>query len=349
MRCLFLNTKRYSLNDSVIHGVKLNGWEIKVVDYLDFFNSSVNSFVSKYESLPNKIKKLWKESYVKKTNKCYLNVFIEYQPDLVIIYNNQNLLPDTMIQFKRKAKIAYILGDNPLYSPTSNYNLHLLFYADYIICPDTFWLDQLKVLGVKNIYFDCFSFNPEVYFPFYPKQEQFDEFQSDIVYVGSAHKTNWGYKRFLFLNQFRNFNLKAFISGDGYFNQWKTFFPELRDKIIPHHSYDNKFNNVVYNCSKIAPVELVPSLFNGIHIRVFDVLGSGIFPLCEYSKDIDEMFQNIKVPFVKNYYDTEGITNELIKDECARKDLVLQMRDRIESKYCPESVIGRMLNKLNFN
>lgn len=52
-----------------------------------------------------------------------------------------------------------MLGDNPLYTPTSIYNLHILFSADYVICPDSMWRDQLTQMGVKNAVFDCFGFN----------------------------------------------------------------------------------------------------------------------------------------------------------------------------------------------
>ncbi len=346
MKCLFLSAKRYSINDSVIRGFIASDWDIKVCDYEDFFHKSVNSFVSKYESIPNKIKRFWKDGYIQKINSGYIKVFDDYNPDLVFIYNNQNALPKTIEHFKKSSKVVFLLGDNPLYSPTNAYNLHILFYADYIISPDTFWMEQLEAMGIENTYFDCFSFNPDLFYPQKPKTDIFDMYQSDFVYVGNAHKNNWGYKRFLFLNQFSKFNLKAFLSGESKNSRWLSFFPELRKRVVLHNEYSPTFNNMVYNCSKIAPIEMVPALFNGIHVRVFDALGSGIFPLCEYSKDIEMIFDGIGVPLVKRYQEASKIAADLLDSNDHRIDLVNRMRSRVQEVYSPPKVINRMLARL---
>jgi len=341
-KCLLILSGSYSIKNSAIKGFMLNNWSVKSVDYRSFANPLLNYLVKNFESLPNRLKKLWKTPYTTKINKEYLRIFKLENPDLVFIYNNQYLLPETLEIIRKESKIVFILGDHPLYTPTNPYNLHLLKYADYIICPDTFWLEQIKIVGINNVYFDFFSYDTESYYPFTPSQEQRKIYNTDLVYIGSAHKTAWGYKRFLFLNHFKMFDLKAYISGDGYANKWSKLFPELKDKIIKHDVVDN----IVYNCSKIAPIELVPSLFNGIHIRVLDVLGSGIFPLCEYSKDLETLFQGLDVPLIKHYSEAEGLTKVLLNDDKYRLMLIKQMRTRVEDTHNPKIVISRMLNKV---
>ena len=345
-KCLFLSARRYSINSSVIRGFESNNFEIRVIDYEDFFNRSVNRFVRKYESLPNRIKNLWKNKYIERINKRYLKEFSDYCPDIVFIYNNQNIFPETIKHFRKSAKVAFLLGDNPLYTPTNKYNLHILFSADYIISPDSFWCEQLHKMGINNVYFDCFSFDTEVYYPFEVEKDLLEKHRSDLVYVGAAHKNNWGYKRFLFLDQFKKFNLKVYISGGGYTKIWGAFFPILKEKIIAHNRYDHQFNNTVYNCSKISPVELVPSLFNGVHVRVFDILGSGIFPLCEYSPDLERVFTGIDVPFIRSFNEAENIADHLLQNDTLRKALIAKMRDVIIEKYSPGIVIRRMLEKI---
>lgn len=346
MKCLLIISGGHSITKSVVNGFNSHNWDVMVVNYKDFFNSTVNSFIKNLEFAPNRLKDLWKTPYIRLLNKNYVGIFEKENPDLVFIYNNQYLLPDTLELVRKKSKIVFILGDHPLYTPTNPYNLHLLKYADYIICPDTFWLEQIKIIGINNVYFDFFSYDPESYYPFSPSQKQRKIYNSDLVYIGTAHKTAWGYKRFLFLSHFKMFDLKAYISGDGYTNKWSKLFPELNNKIIKHDVVDNQFNNMVYNCSKIAPIELVPSLFNGIHIRVFDVLGAGIFPLCEYSKDLEILFQGLDVPLIKHYSEAEGLTRALLNDDKYRKMLIKQMRIRVEDMHNPKIVISRMLNKV---
>jgi len=255
--------------------------------------------------------------------------------------------PETLVTFKERARIAFFLGDNPLYSPTSINNIHILQYADYIICPDSMWKEQLEKMGIKNVKLDFLGFDESVYHPFQPTGDLKSIYNSDFVYIGHAHLSGWGYKRFLFLNHFSDFNIKIFLVGSGYDKYWFKFFPKLRDKIImPGNKdrYNQKFSNLIYNCSKIGPVELVPSYFNGIHPRVFELLGSGIFPLCEYSRDLEMVFSGLNVPFIKNYDEIKDIAEYLLRNDDLRAQLISGMRQRIMDLYRPEKVISRLID-----
>jgi spore maturation protein CgeB len=343
---MFLSSKAYSIHKSVERGLTENGIEVYRIHYSENLSKAENLLINFSTRLPQRINKATMSYIVRKINNIYLKLFKLYDPDIIFIYNNQLLEPATLSDLKSNAKIVFYLGDNPLYSQTSIYNLHILFLADYIICPDSFWISQLEKMGIKNIVFDCFSFDSDVYYPFAPGNEEKNKYQSDLVYVGVAHKTNWGYKRFLFLDKFKKFNLKAFMNKDVYNTKWAAFFPGLKSKIIPHNRYDQVFNNIVYNCSKICPVDLVPSLFHGVHIRVFDSLGSGIFPLCEYSPDLIKVFEGIDFPYINNYEDAETIAESLLNADLKRKDLIQKMRTHVMQNYAPKLVIRRMLDYL---
>lgn len=346
MKCMFLSPSRYSVTSALNIGLKGNNLDVHLVDYEDFFNSYVNGLVISTESLPYRIKNIWKKSYLKKINAQYFDMYQRIQPELVVVYNNQSIDPSVLRQFKKYSKILFVLGDNPLYSPTNIYNIHILFLADYIICPDTFWRDQLRSMGIKNAEFDCFGIDTVNYFKYTPSEDQMKLYSSDLVYVGNAHKNNWGYKRFLFLNLFRNFNLKAFISGDGYLNRWQELFPDLESHIIPHGRYDHKFNNLVYNCSKIYPVETVPALFNGIHIRVFEALGAEILPICEYTSDLDIVFGDMGIPVIRSYHEAAEIADYYIRNEVMRLEMIRKMRERVHGNYSSKTVVGRALSAL---
>ena len=345
MKCLFLAPTRYPFIQSISSGFLASGVELKTVDYQDFFSPRQNRIYNNYTALPRKLRKIWEDPYVKKANEEYLRLFEAFKPDLVFIYNNQLVLPQLLETFRKKARIGFMLGDNPLYTPTNIYNLHILFHADYIISPDTLWQEQLNRLGIRNIVFDCFGFNSDLYFPMDVPEETYSAYRSDFAYIGSASKTNWGYKRLLFLSLFKDFDLKAYISGNG-LERWYSIFPGIKDKIVPHNRFDPAFNNLVYNCSKIAPVEQVPSLFNGIHVRVFDILGAGILPLCEASVDLENLFEGIDIPLIRDYREAKEVAQYWLEAEEERKNCIHLMRARVEERYTPQQVIDRMTNRL---
>lgn len=346
MKCLFLSASRYSLNNSIIAGLKSRGIDVTMVDYISFFDQSTNKFINKTKGLPKRITNLWMKSYFGRISRCYLKIYNEIRPDLLIVYNNQFLQPDILKIFKEKSKIAFFLGDHPLYTPTANYNLHLLTMADYIITPDSFWKTQLSQMGLKNVVFDMFGFDEEVYHKLIPTEMQIEKHRSDLVYIGSLSKSNWAYKRLMFLDLFRDLDLRVYLNKDQYNNLWREYFPELNDKIFDHKEYDVCFNNAVYNCSRIGPVETVPSIFNGIHVRVIDLLGACVFPLVEYTKDFDMVFDGLDIPTILNYEQGSELARHLLSHDDERQSLIEKMRQRVIDNYSPELVIGRMLESI---
>lgn len=333
----------YSLINTITKGFADNDIETIEVDYETFFSPAVNNFVNRFESLPNKIKSTWKRRYIRKVNDEYTKLFEETNPGIVFIYNNQLILPETLRYFRQKSKVFFFLGDNPLYTPTSEYNLTILYHADYIMCPDTFWARQLERMGVKNIHFGVFGFDERTFYPFTPGKTDFEKYRSDLVYIGAGQKTNWGFKRFMFLNNFRDLDMKAYISGDGYFSKWKAYFPELEKRIVPIKYVDQPTTNLICNCGKIYPIDLVPSFFQGIHIRIMDSIGSGVMPLVEHSDNIDMVFDKAELPCLKNYEEAEKLAKYYLQNDSRRERIVANLRDFVADRYEPKNVIRGML------
>ena len=345
MKCLILAPKRYPFIHSLEKEMVRQDIEVCVVDYTDFFSKHINRFVKKYTSLPRKIKRHWEEPHENRINQSYAEICKNYEPDIVLIYNNQLASPDFLRTIKKTSKIVFLLGDHPLYTPTSLTNLHILFFADYVICPDSMWAEQLTRMGVKNVVQDYVSFSEEIYFPMKVSEEEHEEYGSDCVFIGTGQKINWGYKRMLYLSLFREFDLKIYLSGSG-MRRWYKYFPDTATRIIPYDHYSSTFNNLLYNCSKVTPVDLVPSLFNGIHARVFDAIGAGILPMCEYSSDLEHFFEGIAIPLIRNYDEATDFTRYWISHDLERKDLVSKLRDRIAREHSPQKVINRMMDRI---
>lgn len=344
MKCLLLAPSRYPFIRSIPAGMEASGIDVRMVDYQDFFQSRVNSRFNNYTSLPRKLRRLWEDPYVRRANEEYLRIFREYRPELVFIYNDQLVQPETIAAFKGSARIAFYLGDNPLYTPTNIHNLSILFGSDYTITPDSLWKEQLTRMGVRNVVVDHFGMNEALYHPLEITDAQRTEHAADLVYIGSSSKTNWGYKRARFLNLFSGMDLRAYISGS--MERWYAEFPALAAKVHAHDRFDAGFNNLVYNCGKLAPVEQVPSLFHGIHVRVFDALGAGILPFCEYSKDFVDEFGDTGAPVIRDYREAEELARHWIAAESERRSVIDRMRARATERYAPHLVIQRLIDRL---
>ncbi len=344
MKCLLLAPSRYPFIRAIGSGLRKNGITVRAVDYQDFFGPRTNARYNNYTSLPRRLRRLWEEPYVRRANEEYLRILSEEKPDLVFIYNDQLVRPGTVRAFQEQARVAFYLGDHPLYTPTNPYNLSILSASSYTITPDSFWREQLMRMGLDNVVVDHFGTDPEVHFPMEVTAAQRAEHGADLMYIGSASKTSWGYKRARFLDLFSGMDLRAWITGP--MDRWYDEFPALAAKVRPHGHFDAAFNNLAYNCAKLAPVELVPSLFHGIHVRVFDALGAGALPLCEYSLDLEETFAGTGIPLIRDYREAAELARHWIAADAERAATVARMRAVAAGRYAPELVIRRMLDHI---
>jgi len=266
-------------------------------------------------------------------------------PDIVFIYNNQGLHPEVLKKFKKSSKIVFFLGDSPYYSHTNDYNLQILFEANLIISPDSQWIDQLKILGLKDIVLDFPGYNPNVYFKFLPSDEDMNRYSADIIFLGRCYSDSWGYKRVLFLNYFKDFDIRIYASGHGW-DKWLDYFPELRSKMLVHDRHDQHFNNLIANCAKIYPVDANPGTLAGIHMRVFDCIGSCILPLVEFRKDLESVFPNGEIPIIRDYRDIPGLCKHYLNNETERILTISKLHKRVCENYLPDQFADRILKML---
>ena len=155
--------------------------------------------------LPYRLRKPWEKSFYSHLNKKFVHWFEQEKPDIIMIYNDSMLLPETVQIFRKKARVVFYLGDNPYYTWNKPFFLNLLMQADYIFAPDTMWIEQLKMLGIKNIYFEILGWDRKHYFPNEPSCNERKKYTSDLLFIGNTYTTNWGYKRALFLSRFARF------------------------------------------------------------------------------------------------------------------------------------------------
>jgi hypothetical protein len=345
MKVLLLIGDEYSLKRSLVKALIQSGCEVSTFNWRKVYSSAVNKYYGQLFRLPYKFRRNFEITYQKKINAAIKSMTDSVNPDLVLVYNNEMLNIKTLRSIKAKSKIAFILGDSPYYSPTNTENLQLLCESDYIFAPDTFWIEQLKKLGIDNIEFLQTGSNEEDNYTRECSEEEKKRYGNDAVFIGLQYSGAWGYKRALFLNSFSDLDLR--IYGSSAWGRWVDIFPSLKDKIVLHSGrlpFDTV--NTIMNCGKIYPVDVNPGILNGIHIRVYECINSGILPIVEYTKDLDSVFKGTDLPIIKDYRESKEIGEYYISHEKERKELVDKLRVFVSNHYTPALAAKTMIDRI---
>jgi len=323
------------------------GYECQNIDYRKILKNWETKINTQMFRLPDKVRIKWEKYFFSKINRWYRTQIAILKPDIVFIYNNEMLLPSTLKEIKnQKKKILFYLGDNPLFTPTSRYNIDVLQYADAVFVPDTFWQMQLKKIGLPHVHHLLPPLPEKQYF----KIDGFDsdaikKYQTDIVYVGMCYNDSWGYKKACFLNWFTGYNLQ--IYGNKAWKRWFRFFPELEKHYTESNYVPYQRLNIMYNAAKIVPVDGNPAIFNGIHLRVFESLSSGTLPLMEWNADMDFVFKDITdLPAIKDYRAIPETLEFFLGNNEAREQTVHEMKQAYSKQYNSSSVVDKILKAL---
>lgn len=348
MKVILFVPEIYSLCEMLQDGFEANGGTVIIADYQKLINHRVNRFYEKTSGLPKRITKYWKQAYFKLINKEYIEFCNREKPDLVVIYNNQFFYSETIEKLKRDSKIVFILGDNPLWSKTFDYNLTILKSADLVICPDSHWQFELSMVGIPNIVCDYIGYSKKRFFPVSVIPEVLlKKYESDLLFIGRNYDGSSGYKRALFLNSFAGLNLKVF--GTGAWDKWLNDFPALKPHFYPGKGRISQEElNFAINSAKIYPIDQNTGIINGLHLRIFEAIGAGALPLVEWRKDVDDVFEGL-LPVIKKYSESKEIAKYYLESDKTRIETIEALRKHIESRYTPALFVRRILVKLGLN
>ena len=345
MKALLFIPGVYSLAEMLQDGFEANSWGTQIMDYQILVSHLTNRFYERTAGLPDRITKYWTPQYFKLINKKYFEVCLSEKPDIIVIYNNQFFFPETIEKLKKHSRIVFILGDNPLWSKTFDYNLAILKYADLILSPDSYWQHELTSIGIPNVICDYIGYSPKRFFKTTEIPDLIKiKYQSDLLFIGRNYNDSSGYKRTQFLSSFAGLNLKIF--GTTEWNKWLSYFPEL----YPHFNLgteriSQKELNMAINCTKVYPIDQNTGIVNGLHLRVFEAIGAGTLPVMEWRKDVDMVFGKL-LPVIKNYNESREIVSYYLLNEQVRNDTISKLRTLIKNDYTPSLYVKRIIKKL---
>lgn len=319
--------------------------EVEIVNYLDFLPNYYHKLIDKSGKLPGIIERNIRKLYFKKIQLKYIKIIKEKNPDIIFVYNDQMLCAETLNHISNKIRIGVYLADSPLFLSKREHIIELIRRVNIVFAPDTYWLEQCKMLGAKKTEYLIPGHNIQNHFKLTPTAEHLQEYSSDIFFMGSPYNDNWGYKRALFLSKFCKFNFR--FLGPENWKYWFSYFPELGDKFVLKQGYlPDEELNLQMNCSKIIPVDANPGIINGFHIRVFDSIASGVLPLIEHRKDLNEILKKTGLPFITNYNDIPEIAGYYINHNIERNNLIEKLQNTVLQKFSNESAANKIFSAL---
>lgn len=347
-RALLLCAKKYSLFNSCIELLAELAQETRGIDIRSRISAADLRINAQIYRLPFKIKNRWETYFLKKANKILIAEIQNFDPDLILVYNSEYLLPETCAEIKKKAELVFFMGDSPFYTPLNNYYLTCLIYADLILSPDSFWIEQLNTMGLRQTVFYVPGIDETSYFMLNGPDRLKELDERDVLYAGSCYVNSWGYKKALLMSQFTRFNFRLY--GNAMWKRWFRFFPELEGKYVEAEFIPAQKLNRMLNSSKMTPVDGNPGILNGFHLRLLEALGAGTLPLVEYRKDVEKLlFKGCRaiLPLIKDYSKAGDLVEYFLKNESERQGLVKELKDYVLSHYNAKANSEMLLEALN--
>ncbi|MBN2350330.1 MAG: glycosyltransferase [Bacteroidales bacterium] len=333
MKLILFMPENGSISKSFFNGFINQATTIKIVDYSKIISSRLIKADNKGSYLPYNYRNYIRNRLLVKIQKLYLQVVMEEKPDLIIVYNDQMLTGETVREIKKTGcKVVVYLADSPLFLVRRDHMLKMMLEVDRVFAPDSYWLQQLNIMGITHTSFLIPGYNADQYYKKEVTREEMDELGSDLIFVGSPYQNIWGYKRALFLNSFSQLDIK--IYGPQKWERWFFEFPNLEKRcVLSNTRISDETINTMLNCCKIYPVDANPGIINGLHIRIFECISAGILPLVEYRADINRVFDQIELPVITNYLEAPELARYYINNPGITAEKVKKLSGFISRKY----------------
>jgi len=346
-RTLILCPKRYSVYD-LLHSI-LSGMsgEIRGFDVNDHIGNRKLWLNAQAFRFPGSVRGRWESYFLRTANERLLREINDFKPDMVLVYNSEYLLPETCATIRKRAKLLFYLGDSPFYTPHSNWFLTCLTYADLVLAPDSFWISQLNTVGLSATMHFIPGIDEKLYFRVSDEMIPEDTGSSEILYVGSNYLNSWGFKKAMLMSKFTAYDLR--IYGNSAWKRWFDLFPELKAAFVETGYIDTVRVNLMFNRTKIIPVDGNPAIINGVHLRLMEALGAGTLPLTEYRQDIDRLIfegSGLEIPFIRDYSNAADVAGYWLSHDRERDETAEAMRSFVLKKYSAGENAARLSERL---
>ncbi len=233
--------------------------------------------------------------------------------DLVLILKAGDMEEEILFEVRKHVPIlANWWVDDPF---NQDANLDLYKYYDYFFVFDSYYIPELKKLGLENaVWLPC-AFNPSNYFP----GEANSKYATDLAFVGSYFPP-----REELFSYLKNEKLDISIWGPGWENAplqnfFKKYPKSLKGSNLPNAEAAN-----LYRSAKIClNLNHSHSKIDGINQRMLEIIASGGFQLCDYRDGFSAIFEDSKeIAYFKDSSDIPELVDFYLENEEKRKSII---------------------------
>ena len=285
------------------------------------------------------------KSYLIKENKKFISTVSKEKPDLLLIIKGDHIFPETLEKIKNvlSCPVVSYIWDEPFYTHNNNQDDYrkanlkngILFY-DFIFVFDTFYIEEIRRRGGKNVRYLPLATNPSRYKDILVSDQDKVNYGYDVCFIGLPFPN-----RVEMFESLRDYNLGVF--GD----HWTKYFM-LKGKKTPSYYRglaSGETVNKIYLSSKIVLNIHHPHSIEGLNTRTFDIPACGAFEMVDYKKNVEKHFKIDKeIVTFENINELKSKIDFYLKNDDFRKTISECGQQRVLSEH---TWVHRAMNVIN--
>lgn len=292
--------------------------------------------------------------YRKKINSEILKDVLNFKPDIFLVQNESDLLPETVSEIKNSGIITVNLnGDYVFDSTRYQYFPIILKYYDYVFYGEKIWIDNYKRVAPNTKFIKTVGAYNEKYF--YPLNKEIldknSELKADLSFAGSAYGFKAeGHYRVEIINSVADLGLK--IWGGDRWDRYFHYYPSLKNCYQGRHLNFEELN-ILYQNSLINLNISNPQCLTTFQQRTFEMAAAKAFQIADYKEEIYDYFDEDEIVTFKSidelkdkvrFYLNSSEQRSLIAEKAYKRVISNQhtYRDRFTS-YLNEILDNRIL------
>lgn len=324
----------FGYNESVSNAFKDKGYDVKVFNHYDGYEGIKNKILCSKLSKFNITK--FKEEYDNKLNEQILEIYNEFNPEIVMIIKGFQILPDTLEKMSKSKRILWMM-DSVYRYPNVLKNIHLYDYRFMFENQD---VEKLKKIGIDS-YFLPLAADKKKYFP-----KHIENKDIDILFIGSLYESRKQMFERLMID-FKDINICVYGKYTDIKNPTsyiKYLNKNIRKVFKNCYVNSNEVNNL-YSKSKICINLHHEQSKDGCNPRFYEILASRAFQIVDYNEYIIRNYGN-KVLHFTDYEDLKKKIYMYLNNEQERNRLIQGYSEIMENNYF-ENRIELILSIIN--
>lgn len=281
---------------------------------------------------------------LKKVNQEILEKITSFNYDVIWIDKGIVVFPETLNEIKTlspKTKIVSYSPDNmALRHNQSQQYLECIPLYDYIITNKSYIIEDMKMLGAKNIIFVNNSYSEDFHKPYELSEVEINELGGDVGFIGF-----WEEERCKSILYLVDHGVKVKVFGDAKWNKYTNYSPNLT--IMGRFLGDEDYCKSLH-AFRISLCFLRKMNYDTQTTRSVEIPACGGFMMAERTDEHLSLFEENKEAV---YFSTDEELLEkclyYLNSEEERNAIAISGRNRaIISGYSNESMVRNILNRI---